>query len=165
MNLARKNLGIALCCAVVALLIFPLIWPGLNLAFFVPCIVIAYYKRTFIASLRLSLACGLFLDLLSSHEHLGIYATSYCIATALLYRARLQFFADSLSTLPLMTFFFSTIATAVQILLLHIFEKGFALSFAWVVTDLCLLPVCDAIYSFVWFALPVLVFRQARLRT
>lgn len=157
-NLEQKNLTLSLVFVLFLTLSIPTLFPHMRLLFFAPFLIIVYYKKSFLASLWTSLFCGLFLDLLSSHTHLGFHATSYCLSTALLYSQRRNFFADSLSTLPLMTYFFSSIATLFQMGLMHFFEQRIQFSWEWVMTDLVYMPGLDALYAFACFILPARCF-------
>lgn len=94
------------------------------------------------------------MDLLSSHRHLGLFALNYCFVTTLLYPQKQHFFEDSISTLPIMCFFFAVASTLIQIPLHRVFESPIALSQDWWLNDLILMPLFDALYGLVWFTLP-----------
>lgn len=123
-----------------------------------PLLVILFYKKTFFVCLWWTFACGIFMDLLASHAQFGLYAVNYCATTALLYGQRRNFFADSLSTLPLMTFFFSVSSTLIQAGLVFTFEKENVFSWQWAATDLIYMPALDSVYAFTFFIFPSLCF-------
>jgi rod shape-determining protein MreD len=158
MNLEHKRISLVLVATLIPLLCFPALFPGWRLMFFAPFLVILYYQKSFITCLWISLACGLLLDLLSSHERIGLNAADYCLTTFILYKQRRHFFADSLSTLPLMTLFFSFISTLLQLCLIYVFQNKVNISWQWAFTDLVAFPVLDATYAFVIFILPFLFF-------
>lgn len=158
MNLQKKNLWLVFSACLATLLILPIFFPYLRLQYFVPFLIILIYQKSLIRSLWGSLGCGLFLDLLSVQGHLGLHALTFTACTAILYRQRRHFFADSPSTLPLMTFFYATLATVIELLLLSIFEQPPHLSKLGVVTDLIVMPIGDALFGFVLFILPFYLF-------
>lgn len=158
MNLDRKSLSWTFILTLsLTLWTFPF-FPNLRLFFFVPFLIIAYYQKSFIKCLWLSLFCGLIIDMLSSQLRFGTNALNYCLTTLILYPQRYNFFADSKSTLPLMTFFFSLLSSLIQVVLIYIFDQGFPISASWIFNDLLLLPLADAAFAFGCFVLPFALF-------
>lgn len=158
MNLYSKRLDVAFLLALLPTLFMPALFPGLRFFFFVPFLIILFYQKKLVVCLWASLLAGLLLDLLSSHSRLGIYAFAYVCTTLVLYRYKRHFFADSLSTLPLMTFFFSALTSFMQLLLIYTFEKKIQLGFEWWITDLIVYPIGDAVYGFCIYIVPGWVF-------
>lgn len=158
MNLERKNLIVIFLFSLLAVLLFPIMLPSWRLMLFAPFIVIIFYRKSYLVCLWWSLFCGLFIDLLSDHQQFGINALNYCLTTSLLYGQRRNFFADSPSTLPIMTFFFSSLSTFIQFLLMYIFEKENVFSWNWVLTDAFLMPFLDASFAFCCFIIPSVIF-------
>lgn len=148
------------CLSLLLTLITPVIVPGLILNFFAPFLILIYYKKSFLKSLWASFFCGLILDLLSPFSRLGLYTVNYCLTTSFLYSQKKNFFEENLSTLPIMTFFWSILSSVIQVVLLYIFEKGIMVSMGWVVTDLILMSLVDAFYAFAFFILPFLFMGQ-----
>ena len=146
-------------------LFMPALFPALNLTFFAPFLVVSFYKKPLFICLWFALICGVVLDLLASEHRLGLHAINYCLATWLLYDQKRNFFEDSLSTLPIMTFFFSVISTGIQAILLYIFEHGIAFSWEWAGTDLVIMPLCDAAYAFVSFTIPFILMSSKTRRS
>lgn len=164
MNLHTKRWGLILAWTLAALLCFPVLLPHWRLMFFGPFLVILYYQKSFLTCLWTAAACGLLLDLLSSHSHLGLWASNYCLVTALLYPQQRHFFADRISTLPLMTFFFSFLSTFIQGGFFYVFEHEEIFSLSWVVTDLIVMPASDALYAFLCFIFPYFCFGKPQRR-
>lgn len=158
MNLERKSILFAFLATLCFTLLMPVLLPNWRLMFFAPFLVILYYRKSYLVCLWSSLLCGLAFDLLVLDTRIGFHAIAYCLTTWILYGQRRNFFADSISTLPLMTFFFSFIATAIQTTLLYIFEQRAELSWRWAFTDLICMPACDALFAFTWFILPAVCF-------
>ncbi len=102
--------------------------------------------------------CGVIVDLLASYTRFGLYSLNYCATIALLYPQRRNFFADSISTLPLMTFFFALISTLIMAIILYSIEMRNVFSWAWALTDLLIMPAADGGYAFLVFILPALLF-------
>lgn len=135
-------------------------FPWLHLCPFAPFLVMAYYSRSFLNCLWLSLCCGLFMDLLAAERHLGIYALTYYLTTLILFTQRRFFFEDKFSTLPLMTALFSAISTTVLVITLYFMGNGVPFSWGWVVRDLVLMSVLDGLYAFTCFQLPMLLWKR-----
>lgn len=155
-NLDSKNLKIAFAICLALTVAIPSIEPTLRLLFFAPFLIIAIYQTPLKIALWLALACGLILDLLSSSPRLGIYSMSFCLAMLLVYPQRKNFFADSLSTLPIMTFVFSAVATFILACLLYIIDMHNVFSWQWFFTDVLVMPAADALFAFALFILPAL---------
>lgn len=152
MNLYKKRIVLAFLASLLLTL-----FTTVPLMFFAPFLVILYYKKPLVTCLWWSLLCGLIVDLLSIQDRLGIHAMNYCIITWFLYRQRRNFFADSASTLPIMTFFFSVFSTLVEVILIDIFGTRMHLTWEWAMTDLLILPLFDAGFAFCYFILPFIL--------
>ena len=162
MNLAKKYLWPYLLLSIALHLIMPLFHSSFRVSFLVPLLVILYYQKPLIFCLWMSFLCGLLLDLLSSERFFGIYTSSYCCATALIYPQKKHFFADNLSTLPLLTFFTSGLITGAQILLIYIFQRKIPLNWYWFATNILIMPLVDSMYAFFLFLMPSLLFGKRR---
>jgi rod shape-determining protein MreD len=136
----------------------PALFPHLRLLFLVPFLILAIYQLPLLQCIRIAFLIGLFLDLLSSEAHLGLYALSFCLTTFALYPQKRHFFADSLSTLPVMTFLFSSFSSLMLGALLYNIELINIFSWRWVAADLLVMPLADALYAFCCFILPALLF-------
>lgn len=154
MNLAQKSLLWTFLITLILTLFAPIACPLLYLSYFAPFLIVLYYQKPFLISLWGSLLCGLIIDLLSSKTPLGFYALNYTLATSLLYHHRQNFFGDSLSTLPVMVFFFASLSSLMQTGLMYVFEKQFALSWHWVANDLIVMPAYEGAFAFILFILP-----------
>jgi rod shape-determining protein MreD len=160
MNLRNKNLKSAFVAMLFFCLFSQIISPSLRLLFFAPFIIITYYQKSYVAALNYSLLVGLILDLFTSPLRFGLNALNYTMTTAFIYNQKKNFFADSPTTLPLMTFIFSILSTLIQITLLSIFSKPISLSLTWIFSDLIIMPALDALFAFAWFILPHFLFRK-----
>lgn len=154
MNLSRKNLLFAFFITLCFQLVVPSLFPQLKLKFFVPFLILAYYQRDLLCSLRYSFFCGLILDLLTAPTKFGLYSLSYLLTTILLYPQRLNLFADNMMTLPIMTFLFSALSSLFELCFLLIFGKPIPLSFQWIFSELLIMPLADTLYSFLVFIFP-----------
>lgn len=153
MNLYTKRIDLCFFSALLLFLCMPVLLPSLRLFFLVPFLIILFYKRKLSTCLWSSLGCGLIVDLFS-YSRFGMIAFSYVCATWILYRFKRHFFADSLSTLPIMTFLFSSLSIFIQFLLLSTFEKDIQLSWQWWISDLIVFPLLDALYGFAVYIVP-----------
>lgn len=164
LNLSHKNLLLNFFFCLLLTITIPSISPSLRLIFFAPFLIIVCYQKTLPGALWIALGCGLVLDLLSAYNRLGLNAIDYCLTLALLYPQRRNFFADSLSTLPIMTFLFSSVSTLIMAIMLYVVEMKSIISWAWVFSDLLLLPAADALFSYVFFIVPAYIFGKPQRR-
>ena len=135
----------------------PLLFPALRLFYFVPVLITAYYQKPLTTCLWYSILCGLLLDFLSTNDRLGMHSLAYSISTLILYGKKRNFFADSLSTLPLMTYFFSASSTFVLAILMQLFEIKTIFSWRWILADFLVMPLADALFAFLFFIVPALL--------
>lgn len=156
LNNKRLDLTFIFCLALT--LTAPSLFPYIRLSFFAPFLIIACYKNPLPSCLWIALICGLVIDLLSSHTRLGIHALTFCITLIILYPQKRNFFSDSLTTLPIMTFLFAAISSIITAMMLYSLEMHHVVSWHWVLTDLILMPAADAVYAFCCFILPALLF-------
>lgn len=163
-NLDRKRLDFTFGICLLFALGLPVLFPLARLTFFAPFLIIACYKASLKKCLWMALLCGVIVDLLSSYTRFGLYSVDYCLTTALLYPQRRNFFADSLSTLPIMTFFFASLSTLIMAILIYSIDNKNVLSAGWIFTDLIIMPAFDAIYAFMLFILPAIFFGQRQRR-
>lgn len=163
-SLDSKRLDISCAVCFFLALVLPVLFPLARLTFFAPFLIIACYKTRLKRCLWLAIFCGIIVDLLSSYTHFGLYSVDYCLAIALLYPQRRNFFADSLSTLPIMTFFFSVLSTAIMALLIYCIDTKNILSWGWIFTDLIVMPFFDAMYAFFIFVFPAILFGKRQRR-
>lgn len=157
MDLAKKGCISFFTITLLFSLLVPSLFPSARFLFFVPFLITTYYQKSFATCLWLSFLCGFILDILSS-SFIGLHALNYCLATGLLFSQRKHFFSDSLSTLPLMTYFFSFFSTLLEAVLVHTFDTPVSLSLHWFFTDLMIMPLLDGIYAFICFIVPFYFF-------
>lgn len=109
--------------------------------------VIAIYQKSLFACLGIACLCGVLPDLLMADKHLGLYALNFCLTTGALYPLRRIFFADKVSTLPMMTFIWSFLGAINLIALLYIFEGSLLILTSRDFVDLCLFPLLTGAYA------------------
>lgn len=158
MNLEQKPISFVVLITFIATVFLPFLFPSWKLNTFAPLLVIMYYQKSFLSCLWASLLCGTLIDLFSAHAQFGLHAVNYTFTTLLLYNQRRNFFADSLSTLPLMTFFFVSLSTLFQWILVYTFERENVFSWYWMATDLLYMPLIDSSFATCCFILPWLFF-------
>lgn len=132
--------------------------PHVRLLAFSPFLALLYNRSSFTTSLWIASLCGLAIDLLSSEFRLGIYALNYSLTTLLLYKQKRHFFEDKPLALSLFTILISIVSTILQLLLISIFDRALPLSGKLLITDLIIMPIVDAIYAFLWFSCPMMLF-------
>jgi rod shape-determining protein MreD len=149
-----KRLDLVFIASLLLTIVTPALFPSVRFFFFMPFLVMAAYQKPLPTCIWLAFLCGFLIDLFSSDAHLGLYACAYCAAMFALYPQKRHFFADSLSTLPMMCFFFSSFSSLVLALLLYNVELINIFSWKWLTADLLLMPMADALYAFCLFILP-----------
>ena len=105
MNLDRASPWPVLAIALLGILLAPVFYPAARLAYFAPYLVWLMYSKSLQTCLWIALFIGLFLDLFTIHDHIGLYSVSYVATTCVLFYQKAHFFADRPTTLPLLTFF------------------------------------------------------------
>lgn len=138
------------------------LFPLLRLYFAAPLVVWLYYRLNQMGALWVSLAVGALLDLLSSGHGFGTYALVYCVTTLFVYRAKPRFYQWGWTTLPILTWLFSIVATLLQAVLFTLAGSGGLLTPMWAATDLLLFPLADAVWAFVAFTLPLRLLQLRR---
>lgn len=156
-NLDKKNLRVIFFITFFLTIASPSLFPSIRLFYFAPFLVVANYQCRMQTVLWLAVLCGMIIDLLSSAPRLGIDAMSYFISMIILYRQKKNFFADSVSTLPLMTCLFSSLSMLITGFLLYIIDMQNIYSWKWLLTDVIIYPLVDAFYAFGLFILPAML--------
>jgi rod shape-determining protein MreD len=159
MSLDQKNLRLLFFIALSLILFIPSIFPSFRISFFAPVLVIAFYQGKLSTSLGYALAAGISMDLLSSADRLGLHALIYSFTCVLLYSQKKNFFADSLTTLPIMTFFFSSLSTLMLFVATDT-EPFRHMTVAFIFSDLFFLPGIDGLLSFLILIFPFLLLGQ-----
>ncbi|WP_166158657.1 MULTISPECIES: hypothetical protein [unclassified Neochlamydia] len=84
----------------------------------------------------------------------------------MIYPQKRHFFADHLSTLPIMTFLFSFTITFFQVIFLYILGTPLSIGMRWIVSDLFVMPLGDALFAFLYFILlPLSLQKKSRPRS
>lgn len=141
--------------ALVFVLFGSILFPLFPLTAFAPFLAIVYYVAPFPKALWISVGCGLIIDFLSSEFHFGISALSYAITSAILFHQKRHFFEDKSMAFFLFTSLISSALTLVQIIFIHLFDRGISFSLITFLTDLIVLPFVDGLYGFLWFICPM----------
>ena len=136
--------------------------PNSRLLAFSPFLAIVYHRSTFLNALWIASLCGLILDLCSSGMRLGAHSLNFCLTTLLLYRQKRHFFEDKPLSLSLFTIPISTVSSILHLLLLSSLGKTLPISTKMVITDLLVMPFFDAIYAFLWFSCPMMIYMKSR---
>jgi hypothetical protein len=162
MELTKKNLYILFLTGLLLTLLEPVMWPSIPLAFFIPFIVTAYYQKSQLICLWLSLICGVILDIIIFSNRMGLWGVSYCVTTLWIYKYRMHFFGDRQSTLPIMTFFFALISTMIFWCLNYVFDKSFIFSLRPFLRELLLFPFLNAVFAYFMLMFPMRVYTSRR---
>jgi rod shape-determining protein MreD len=143
-----------------SLLIIPIYFPSLHLLFFAPTLIISLYRKRLLLTFWHALFCGLICDLFSSSTYFGTTSLGFALIVAILSRFKRYFFDDSLTTLPIMTFFFGLLYPFVH-WVMHLFFPSFSF-FSWrfLLTDVFLMSLADTLYAFLLFSLPLQLYNK-----
>lgn len=164
MHLARCYIQMIGVVSLWSYLVIPFLFPFAKLTFFAPFLIVVYYQTTYLQSLWLSILCGLLIDCYSVHAFFGLNALGYCVTTVFLYPQKKFFFVDRLTTLPFMTFLFSISITGLFLLFAWILESKSLFFWNLFYADLVLMPIFDALYSFLIFVLPSFCLKRIRIK-
>jgi hypothetical protein len=138
------------------------LFPSARITFLAPLLAWLYYRLPMQGALWASFGAGLLLDLLSSDYRLGIFALTYTSTTLLLYTQKRHFYAQRWSTLPILTWLFSLVATLIQVTLLAIVDEGLRITWRWAISDLMVYPLLDGLWAFIGFTLPLKLIQWRR---
>ncbi len=134
------------------------LFPQAKLIAFSPFLALVFNRSSFKASLWIASLCGLIVDLLSSEFHLGIHALNYCLTALILFHQKKHFFEDKPLALSLFTLLISAVSSLLQLLLISLFDRALPFSGKLIVADLFIMPLFDAVYAFVWFCCPMMLY-------
>lgn len=141
--------------ALFATLFGTIFFPNIRLVTFAPFLAVSYNRLSFPKTLWLSFGCGLIIDCLSAEQHFGLYALNFVTVSALLYPQRRHFFEDKATALAFFTAVIATLSTTLQLILIHLFDEGMALSWKSYLSDIVGMSILDSIYAFLWFICPM----------
>jgi rod shape-determining protein MreD len=158
LSLDAKRVDLSFLICLLFTLFTPIVAPTLRLNFFAPFLIICLYRFTLPKCLAMALLSGLILDILATDTRIGLNALGFCLTLAILYPQKRNFFADSLSTLPLMTFFFGVISSFIMATLMYSIEMQSIISLPWIFIDGLLMPFFDACYALLIFIVPGILF-------
>jgi hypothetical protein len=151
------SISIAFVLAFLLQLLAPSFGQVLPLHYFIPPLVASLYSFSFTSCLWLAFSCGFVADVLFSMPRLGFLTSSYLFATLILFKGRHYFFKDSFTTLPLLSFFFSFFVSLFALILAFLFNNSTSYQLLSIVSELFLMPCCDALYAFFLFSLPCML--------
>jgi rod shape-determining protein MreD len=152
---------IAFVMAYIALILQGIILPRIAILAFSPFLALVMMRCELGKALWLSALAGAVVDLLSD-DPIGLHALNYALVAALLFKIKKHFSHDQPFHLSLYTAFVSSLSTALQLLLLFLFDRRVPFDGRWFFADLVGMPVIDALYAFVWFAAPLSLFDKVK---
>jgi cell shape-determining protein MreD len=115
-------------------------------------LVFFFYRTTRIQIAFLALFAGFLVDL-TAFDQPFINVITFTITTYFLYPQKQNFFIDSISTYPILTFFFSFATTLLNRLVL-----GYPISLPFLFSDMLYYPLVESFIAFTIFTLPQIVF-------
>jgi rod shape-determining protein MreD len=152
---------IAFLMASMALFLQGIILPRIAILAFAPFIALVMMRCEMSRALWMSALSGCLVDLLSD-DPIGLHALNYTIVAFILYRVKNHFSYDQPFHLSLYTSFVSSLSTGLQLMLLFLFDRRVPFDGRWFLADFIGMPVIDALYAFVWFAAPLVLFDKLK---
>lgn len=152
---------VAFILSLVALVLQGILLPKLTLLAFAPFLALAMIRSSFRKALILSALSGALIDLFSD-DPMGLHGLNYTLVTALLFRIKANFSEEQPFHLCLYTALVSSLSTALQLMLLFLFDRRVPFDGKWIFADLIGMPAIDALYSFVWFTAPLSLYDKLK---
>lgn len=152
---------IAFILSAIALILQGIVLPRIAILAFAPFLALAMMRCEMRRALWLSALAGVLVDLLSD-DPMGLHALNYSIVVGLLFKVKKHFLHDQPFHLSLYTALVSSLSTALQLMLLFLFDRRVPFDGRWIFADLVGMPVIDALYAFVWFAAPLSLFDKMK---
>lgn len=146
----------------ITLILQSTLFPNFVILGFAPFLALIVLTCHFRKCLTLSLIAGAILDLLSN-DPMGVHALNYALIPCIFFRYKRFFSYDQPLHLSLFTLFISFTSTLIQLFILFLFDRRIPFTGEWVLGDLVLMPIADAVYALVWFAYPLKFFQKGRV--
>lgn len=147
----RSNIWLSLAIG----LSFQIMLPNLRLVYFAPAFIYLLYSRKEANSLIFCLLIGVISDLFSAYTPFGLYVLVYLLAYHTLRVIKHFFFFEELISLPILSYIFSMITTLYLGIFIQSSSKLSLFSLSWIFSDLFLYPLIDALYAFLFHAIPL----------
>lgn len=148
------GLVISFALAVIFTLVVPIFFSKVEIAFLAIPLVMSFYFIPLKHAATAALFCGLFLDAVNLLPRLGFLGSTYLATTLLLYSAKRYFFKEAFTTLFIMTYLFSFIASCLQVVVSFLLDLPFTLTLTWLFCDCLIMPLFDAAFAMFVFSLP-----------
>lgn len=152
-------LKLAFCLGTIALFLQSILFPDFVLLVYAPWIALAILITPNPKGCYLSFIAGVMLDLLSD-DPIGTHALNYTVVASFMYRFRSYFHYDQPLHLGIFTLIISFCSTLLQLFLLFLFDRRVPFTGQWALADLFLMPIADAVYALLWFALPLMIYKK-----
>jgi rod shape-determining protein MreD len=137
--------------------------PAIPLNVFTPwlALITLFYplQKDFWKPLVLAAISGVFLDLLSDHP-IGVYACSYTLTSALLFRYRNHFLYNQPLHLSFCTLITSLSSYLLQTFFLFLFDRRMAIPGIWIFANGIGGALFDGLYALIWFSAPFFLYAK-----
>ncbi len=123
---------------------------------FAPLMTKSYFEKDLHRSLYMALFCGALVDLFSSQTHFGITIINYTLTTLLIHRLKWRLNPHKIYSIFIFTLLFSFTSTTLSLLMSDLpfqLKEGLLIS-----------PLLDALYAFIWFSCPQLIYDQCKIQ-
>ena len=142
--------------ALVATVFLNVFFPRVHLQTFTPFLPFLYARCSRTSSLWIAALCGLILDLLGSHR-LGAHMLAFSAATLILYGQKRHFYEEKPLALCLFTWLLSVILT-ILLFFFTFLSASPAMRLEWLLIDFIMMPSFDALYAFIYFSCPMIMY-------
>ncbi len=159
MFISKQSIILAFIIGFVCTIIFPILFPHLNLLTLIPLIAIFSSRTTLKNALIMSILIGAIQDLLSIYYPMGYSSLNLLLTTLFLYRYRSYFYVEKPHTYTIYIFLFSLVSSSIQLLQLHFLGISINLSLISLMSNLILMPLLDAAYGLLFYFYPYILIR------
>jgi cell shape-determining protein MreD len=139
------------------------LFPSVLILAYSPFIAIVCMNTTLIRSLWLAAFPGLCSDILSS-DPMGTHTITSLLVAAILRNFRLSFFIEEPLQLCFYSALISLMAIPIQLALLFLFDQHTLVAPKSFLFDMIKLPLVNAVYAFIWFVGPLLIWEWGLMR-
>lgn len=146
--------------ATIFALFFSALFPSFQLFFYIPFLIVCFFRSSFITSLWLGFLSGLIMDLVSSF-HLGFHALILTLISLIFYNQK-KYFKESAINIAIFTIIISIFYSFCQILMLYLFENKSILNLSVLFLDIFLMSLLDALYALIFFGYPFELYEQIK---
>jgi rod shape-determining protein MreD len=139
-----------------------IIIPDVKLFAFAPFFALLFQRTSYVKSLWLSTFCGIIMDIFSSQQRFGVYGICYALCCIVCYHQKRHFFEEKSIAISFFSALISSIGSLIFLIFTYLFDKQFSITLDLLISETLFTPVLDALYAFIWFTLPIQLYKYVR---